>query len=250
MAESAELSPQAPPPEFFHNAIAEIRKHWVDPAAKRQGIDPATVNRALVIGNSADAEVRINELAKAAVYVGDDRIVDVDKAAEVLPQGASDEAFRGLLPDVGPDDPYSFFDLRLGYLSFDYQPGRERARRHLRRATQFWHAARDLVLRGGIDAACENMFAAAELAVMAIMEGTDCAVRGHSGRSTWLETNGPRYGLTPEESAVVGQLLDARNLYRYGDGASTITPVALLDLYSHVEAVLEAARQAIAKDSP
>lgn len=104
MAESSELSPQAPPPEFFHNAIAEIRKHWVDPAAKRQGIDPATVNRALVIGNSADAEVRINELAKAAVYVGDDRIVDVDKAAEVLPQGASDEAFRGLLPDVGPDD--------------------------------------------------------------------------------------------------------------------------------------------------
>jgi hypothetical protein len=110
----------------------------------------------------------------------------------------------------------------------------------------FWHAARDLVSRGGIAAACENMFAAAELATMAIMEGTNCAVRGHSARSTWLQSNGPTYGLTPDESASLGKLLNARNLYRYGDATSTITPVALLELYSHVEAVLIAAQQAIA----
>lgn len=130
-----------------------------------------------------------------------------------------------------------------------YQPGRERARRHLTTASQFWHAARDLVRRGGIDAACENMFAAAELATMAMMEGTNSAVRGHSARSARLQTNGPAYGLTSDESASLGRLLNARNLYRYGDATSTITPVGLLELYSHVEAVLAAAQQAITVDA-
>lgn len=247
--ESTDPSPSVPPPEFFENAIVEIRRHWVDPAARREKIEPSAVYRALVIGNTGAGEVRINEAAKAVVYVGDDRIVDVDQAAALLPGGASDEQFRGLLPDVGPDEPYSFFDLRLGYLSFNFQPGRERARRHLTAASQFWHAARDLVRRGGIDAACENMFAAAELATMAMMEGTTSAIRAHSARSAWLQSNGPAYGLTPDESACLGKLLSARNLYRYGDATSTITPVALVEIYSHVEAVLMAAQQAIAVDA-
>ncbi|HSH59890.1 MAG TPA: HEPN domain-containing protein [Acidimicrobiales bacterium] len=245
MVESAEPTSEPLPPGFFKNAIAEIRKHWVDPAARRQGIDPSKVHRAFVIGNTGVAEVRINDAVKAAVYVGEDRIVDLDQAAELLPRGASDENFKGLLPDVGPDDPYSFFDLQLRYLSFDYQPGRELARRHLARADQFWHAAGDLVARGAIDAACENMFAAAELATMALMEGTNGAVRGHSARSTWLEANGPTYGLTSEDSATLGKLLQARNVYRYGDSRSTITPVVLLELYMHVQNVLRAAQRAV-----
>jgi len=141
-----------PPPEFFENVIRELRRHWVDPAAERKGIDPAAVDCALIIGATGEAEVRLNEAVKAAVYVGDDRIVDLDRAVESQPEGGEETRIRGLVPDVPPDEPFSFFDLRLGYLSFDYQPRRQSAKRHMTIAEQFWHAACDLVMRGGLGA--------------------------------------------------------------------------------------------------
>ncbi len=173
----------APPPEFFGNVIRELRRHWVDAAAVREGIDPAQVDRALIIGATGGAKVRLNEAVRAAVYVGDDRIVDLDRAVELQADGGENIPIRGLVPDVPPDEPFSFFDLRLGYLSFDYQPRRQWAKQHLTTAEQFWHAARDLVMRGGLGAACENMFAAAELATMALMEVSRNAGWGHSRRS-------------------------------------------------------------------
>jgi hypothetical protein len=235
----------APPPEFFGNVIRELRRHWVDAAAVREGIDPAQVDRALIIGATGGAKVRLNEAVRAAVYVGDDRIVDLDRAVELQADGGENIPIRGLVPDVPPDEPFSFFDLRLGYLSFDYQPRRQWAKQHLTTAEQFWHAARDLVMRGGLGAACENMFAAAELATMALMEVSRNAGWGHSRRSEWLRANGPVHGLTDADAATLGVLHGARNVYRYGDTTSGITPVSLVELIPHVAAVLAAARNAV-----
>jgi hypothetical protein len=238
-------APTEPPPEFFGNVIRELRRHWVDSAAQRKGLDPAKVHRALIIGNTRDAEVRFNEAVKAAVYVGDDRIVDLDRAVEMQAKDGEDAQIRGLVPDVPPDEPFAFFDLRLGYLSIDYQPRRQWARRHLTVAEQFWHAAQDLILRGGLGAACENMFAAAELATMALMQVSENAGWGHSKRSQWLRANGQAHGLTDEAAAALGVLHEARNVYRYGDTAARITPVSLIELVPHVAAVLTAARGAV-----
>ncbi len=235
---------QGPPPEFFGNVIGELRRHWVDPAAERKGIDPAMVDRALIIGATGEAEVRLNEAVKAAVYVGDDRIVDLDRAVELKSEGGEETWIRGLVPDVPPDEPFSFFDLRLGYLSVDYRR-RQRAKRHMTIAEQFWYAARELVLRGGLGAACENMFAATELATMALMEVSQNAGWGHSKRSEWLRANGPAHGLTDEEAATLGVLHEARNVYRYGDTTSEITPVSLIELVPHVSAVLAISRSAV-----
>jgi len=240
-----ESTPAAPPPEFFGNVIRELRRHWVDAAAVRKGIDPAQVDRALIIGVTGDAEIRLNEAVRAAVYVGDDRIVDLDRAFELQADGDDEMPIRGLVPDVPPDEPFSFFDLRLGYLSFDFQPRRQWAKRHLTIAEQFWHAAQDLVMRGGLGAACENMFAAAELATMALMEVSHNAGWGHSRRSEWLRANGRVHGLTEEEAATLGVLYGARNVYRYGDTTSGITPVALVELVPHVSALLAATRTAV-----
>lgn len=238
--------PSAPPPEFFGNVIRELRRLWVDSAAERSGVNPAEVSRALIIGATSDAEVRANQAVKAAVYVGDDRIVDLDRAVELREEGDAEAEIRGLVPDAPPDEPFSFYDLRLGYLSFDLQPRRQRAKRHLTTAEQFWHAAQDLVMRGGLDAACENMFAAAELATMAMMEVSQNAGWGHSRRSEWLRANGHAHGLTGEEAAALEVLHRARNAYRYGDAtASRVTPVSLVELVPHVSAVLTAARSAV-----
>lgn len=240
-----ESMPAAPPPEFFENVILQLRRHWVDAAAERRGIDPGQVDRALIIGATAGAEVRLNEAVKAAVYVGDDRIVDLDGAVGLQADGGEGSSIRGLVPDVPLDEPFSFFDLRLGYLVFDYQPRRQWAKRHLTTAEQFWHAAQDLVMRGGLGAACENMFAATELATMALMEVSHNAGWGHPRRSEWLRANGPRHGLTDEEAATLGVLYGARNVYRYGDTTSGTTPVSLVELIPHISVVLAAARSAV-----
>lgn len=243
-------TPSTPPPEFFSNVIRELRRHWVDSAAERAGIKPEEVHRALIIGATGDAEVRVNQAVGAAVYVGDDRIVDLDRAVELRAEGGEKREIRGLVPDVPPDEPFSFYDLRLGYLSFDLQPRRQWAKRHLTSAEQFWHAAEELVMRGGLSAACENMFAAAELATMALMEVSQNAGWGHSRRSEWLHANGDTHGLTSEEASALGVLLGARNAYRYGDTAPGVTPVSLLELVPHVSAILGAARSAVNTMTP
>ena len=231
-----------PPPEFYGNVIKEMRKHWVDAAAERRGVDPDAVDCALVIGNDKDAEVRINDEVRAAVYVGDDQIVDLDAAAA---SHGKDGDLRGLVPDVPPDLPYMFFDLRLGYLSFNLQPRRDMAERHVRNAGQFWHAACDLVARGGLNAACENMFAAAELATMALMEVAEDPGFGHRSRSEWLQDHAAGVGLTEDQAKALSELHIARNAYRYGDEAATMSPVSLLERVPHVEAILQAASAAV-----
>jgi HEPN domain-containing protein len=240
--------PEEPSSDLFPNIIQQLRDHWVDQAARRQGVGPDDVSCALILGATGDAEVRINEAVKAALYIDDDRIMDLDETIERL---ASGENFliRALIPDVPPDQPFSFFDLRLGYLVFDWQPRRAWAKRHMMIAEQFWHAARDLVSRGGLNAACENMFAAAELATMALMEVSEHAGLGHHSRSEWLRTNGPAYGLSDTAAAVLEALYRGRNVYRYGDSESTITPVELLGLLPHVEALLDTSRMAVRRSA-
>ncbi len=228
------------PPEFFGNVVKEMHKHWVDAAAASRGIPTNSVRRAIVLLNGHDAEVRLGVEVRAAVYVGNDRIVDLDTAAS-LP--AEERRIRGVVPDVHPNDRYMFFDLDLGYLSFDLQPRRDMARRHVTIAEQFLHAAGELLALGGLNAACENLFAAAELATMAAMEASTDPGFGHRRRSEWLSSNGAGLGLNAEQSVILGLLLDARNSYRYGDlGASVMTPVDLVESVALVEAVVLAAQ--------
>lgn len=234
------------PSEFFGNVIAELRRHWVDAQARRQGIDPVDVTRAMILGATSAAEVRVNDDVRAAVYVGDDEILDLDEAAaRSAEQG--ELVIRGLVPDVPPDAAFAFFDVRLGYLAFDYQPRRAWAQRHLAIAGQFWAAARYLMDRGGLNAACENLFAAAELATMALLEAAAAPASGHRSRSEWLRANAAGTGLTAPQAAVLAVLLAARNAYRYGDaGATDLSPVGLLEQAEHVERLLQIARNVAA----
>lgn len=231
-----------PPPEFFPNVVKQLRAHWVDAEATRRGVDPVTVTRALIIGNNADAEVRIGAAVRAAVYLGDDRIVSLDEAAAII---SNPEEVRGIVHDVSPDSPYMFFDLHLGQLQFDLQPRREWAKRHLAVAEQFQFVVGPLVERGGFGAACENLFACAELATMALMEAGNQPLFGHRARSEWLAANGAAFGLSEVESEVLGVLLTARNVYRYGDPSSVISAVELMDRLAHVDKLIVAARSVV-----
>jgi hypothetical protein len=179
---------------------------------------------------------------KAAAFIGDDRIVDLDLAAELVRGG---EDLRGLIPDVPPNKAFSFFDLRLGTFHFDFAPRREWASRHLFAADQFEWAAERLVKHAGMHAATENLFATAELATMALMELSKTPNTNHTSRSAWLLAHGPRLGLTPDEAATLSVLLGARNVYRYGDKQTTATPVTVVEQLPHVRRLMEVARHAL-----
>lgn len=59
MSDEDDTHDTKPPPEFIGNVIRQLREHWVDRESIRQGVDPESVTRSLIIGNSGDAEVRI-----------------------------------------------------------------------------------------------------------------------------------------------------------------------------------------------
>lgn len=231
-----------PSPEFYANVVREMRRHWVDAAAEREGLEPRNVTTALVLLRDNHAEVRINESVRAAVYIGDDAILNLNAAAA---RASKEQEIRGIVPDVPPDVPFMIFDLRLGYVAFDLQPRRGMAERHLTTGEQFMHAARDLVGRGALNAACENLFAAAELATMALMEVSVDPGFGHRLRSEWLNDHAGAVGLSAVEAAALGDLLEARNSYRYGDQTAAISPLAIIDYLPNVETMLSAARNAV-----
>ncbi len=115
------------------------------------------------------------------------------------------------------------------------------ARRHHRTAEQFLFAATWLLERGGFEAACENLFAAAELATMAIMESADASTRNHRSRADWLEARGVEMQVPARGVAALRVLLAARNGYRYGDMAIIATRVDLLELHPDVEELFSVA---------
>lgn len=204
------------------------------------GIDPTTVRRALIAGNTADATVSINGDARALVLFASGRIADVDIALSV-----ADDVIVTVIPDIRVDEPFAFFDVDLGVLKFDYHPRRDAAERDVVAALQFLAACRVLAGRGGFDAVCENMFAATELATMAMMKLAGTEGWGHSTRTEWLIAEGAWYGLTPEQAQVLAELRAARNDYRYGDAVPDMTVVELLSRLPSVEAVVSAARRAV-----
>ena len=102
-----------------------------------------------------------------------------------------------------------------------------------------------LIEHGGPNAACENLFAAAELATMALMEVAEDPGFGHRRRSDWLQDHAAAVGLTEEQAKTLAELYVARDAYRYGDQAATMSPVALLERVPHVEAILQAAKAAV-----
>jgi hypothetical protein len=101
-----------------------------------------------------------------------------------------------------------------------------------------------------MNAACENMFGAAELATMALMETEASRARDHKTRTQWLVGNGARHGLTSDQSNSLRRLHEARNLYRYGDISIGVTPVDLVEMVPHVHALLEVARAAVESHPP
>lgn len=240
MTDADHTAGRRPPSQFFGNVVRELRKHWVDREAERQGVDPHTVTRALIIGNSADAEVRIGDEVQAAVLLGDDQIVSLDEAVTT---GTEPGAIRAVVPDLLPEQPHMLFDLELGHLTFDLRRRRVQAERHLHVAEQFRAAAALLIRHQGFGAACENLFAAAELATMALMEAGNEPLFGHPKRAIWLEANAAGFGLSQPDSEVLGKLLTARNSYRYGDTPPTITAAELVGWCPHVDKLLDAARE-------
>lgn len=238
--------------EFYETATAELRKHFVESVAIAAGIEPAQVYRALIVGTptgpdgaiviNRHAIVTLNDDVKVLVFIGDDEILTAD---EVVAKGRQGE-MRGVILGVERGVPFSFFDVSLGYLSFDYRGSEEKAQRYLLGANQFWYAAQHMVFKGGYEAACENMFAAAELATMALMQvGGRKATEGHKSRARWLQESGSDLGLSSAGSRVVQVLYDARNDWRYDDGHSPQVPVDLVKLVPIVAEVVDAARAAL-----
>ena len=119
------------------------------------------------------------------------------------------------------------------------------ARRHLVNSDQFWFAATKLIGRNALSAGCENLFGAAELAVMAIIEASGAVTSSHRARSAWLLDHGHTLGLSADQCAALGSLLSARNSYRYGDHRVNVSPMQLIELVPAVEAIRAAAKREI-----
>lgn len=244
----------------------EIRpfKDWLADPIAAAGLDTDDVYRALVIGSDsavasdfggtpADLNlgpchgilVRFNEDAAVTVWVGDEGWFSPE---EVVEQGRENEV-RGVLFDTPRGEPYLFFDQRLQWLESEQRPS-NLASFELGRCLQFMTAALYLVSEGMFEAACEQMFATTELAVMAYVEAFSLPLGGqgtrHERRAQWLVREGPSLlGVTPAEAQVLEELRVARNDWRYGDGNAPLIPKALVDRMSAVKAVVKRAHYVV-----
>ncbi len=160
---------------------------------------------------------RFNEQIEVHVWVEDEGFLPPE---EVVAQGKQ-AAIRGIMLDAQRGLPYLFFDERLNWSEDDLEP-EKKAAEDLDRALQFLMAAEFLVSEGMFEAACENMFAAAELAVMAFLQakqiGLPDTTTKHWARAEWLCDHGETsLGVSPEDAQVLVTLCRARNDWRYGD---------------------------------
>jgi len=228
--------------------LEQIFQLWLRPELEARGLDkqPEEVIRALVIFTPGQKpKVLIDAEAEMVVRGRTTRPIE---AGEPVTE-ADLEAIEGLVPhDIDPDAGWIGFILfkNVYTIAFDFRRNKARAARRIQRATEFLATARlalDNHLKGP---AVENLYAAAELVVVAQM-GTldDKPPNSHQERRRWF-AGWTKLGNAPSDHGrALADLAGYRASARYADGSLRVRDVHLARLADQVADMIAHAEKEI-----
>lgn len=234
--------------------LEQIFELWLRPELEARGLDkrPEEVVRALVIfAPGQRPKVLIDAEAAMVVHGRTTRSIEADEPVTE----ADLEAIESLVPhDIDPDAGWIGFTLfRDAYtIAFDFRRNRARAARRIERAAEFLATAR-LAMENHLKApAVENLYAAAELVVVAQM-GTleDKPPKSHEQRRRWF-ARWTRLGNAPSDHGrALADLARYRASARYTDGSLRVRDVHLGRLADQVaDMVVYAEKEILNRATP
>jgi hypothetical protein len=229
--------------------LEQIFELWLRPELQTRGLDkqPEEVIRALVIFTPGQKpKVLIDAEAGMVVRGKTTRPIE---AGEPVTE-ADLEAVEGLVPrDIDPDAGWIGFILfkDVYTIAFDFRRNKAKAARRMERATEFLATAR-LALDNHLKApAVENLYAAAELVVVAQM-GTlddDEPPKSHQERRRWF-AGWTKVGNAPSDHGrALADLAGYRAAARYADGSLRVRDVHLARLADKVADMIAHAEKEI-----
>jgi len=218
-------------PSLVDNAVAELRRHFVEPelrARGESGADPTAIDQSLIVlGPDGESTVFLDHEADFVAIAG--------VAAEVVrPEDVFVGQITALWPDgVDPDAAWTgYVTARQGrVLVCDFRRDRQSVRPLLARADEFIEAA-DLALTNDLLApAIEHLNTAAELAVIVLIRlGAHKVGRDHAARRKWLRLEANVSGVPEKFATAVTRLGVTRNPARYADAPIELDGVAAAEL--------------------
>lgn len=223
-------------PEFASNVIDQMFLHWIRPEL---GLEPSEVHQALVVFEGDVARVMVNDDAHFWAIAGDNAEI-VDPSERFVGE------ITDLLPDgVGPHLKWTGFVTAQGgrAVTLDFLPNVTRVAPLIERAHQFLRSAKLTLETVGLESAVEQMFAAAELSVMTLIQIADWDDRRrHDRRKEWIAEQVVNGAMPAAFEAAFRKLYDNRNLARYNEGELTFDTTEALQLVDTVAAMVEFAR--------
>lgn len=237
--------------DFSNRVIQEIFDIFIGPELVRRGNpNRAEVRKALVLlPADGPPQVLLNDEAALA---GTARATRPIAAGETITVDDVDDITE-LRPTQDPGDSgwVAFIAMPNGRLvaAFDFRRNKDRARRLLALAEQYYATAKDAVDRNRVPVAIDALHASAELAVTALMNLTmehDTKVRRrsglHSARTGWLNQYSRLGNLPADHSYAMRRLGNLRPAARYGEAPLSLKEGELPRLLQTVQDLLEAAR--------
>lgn len=232
-------------PDFYEAVRTQLIELFLQPELDRRQTPRAEFRQfAAILSPGGGVRVLIDEEVTWVAQARANRpIADGELVTTADFDAASITAIR---PEAaGPDDGWAgLVDLPTQkMLVFNFHRNRGKARLHLERADEFYEVAVEALTGGRFGPATENLFAAAELAVMAgMLLIHDDPTRAHHKREehfvVWAE-----HGNAPMSQAnALKALRAARPQARYCDDAPALDGADLIELASEVRAIIDTTR--------
>jgi uncharacterized protein (UPF0332 family) len=226
--------------------LKQIQELWIAPECAKRGLALADVSAAVVVmppegvpsirlnaEASWIASVRARRAISAGEHISDE---DADFQTAVVERPA----------DVHADDGWVGY-VTIGtttHVCFDLRRFRGRSQELLDLATQYLELARGAAERRFLGPAVENAYAAAELAVRALMMVYGRDLTGHRPRQNAMRAWATLGNSPMAHSQALDRLAAARGASRYGDCPLDVHAEEVSELLSSVEGMVHSAQRA------
>ncbi|MEU8657135.1 HEPN domain-containing protein [Actinoplanes philippinensis] len=239
----------------FSNTVAEqIFDLFITPELDRRGgLKLEDVRKAVVLlPPDGPPEVKLNEEAS---LIGEGRATRQIQPGEAITVDDISE-ITSLWPAQDPGNSGWVAMTRLPsgevVLAFDFLRNKEKARKLIELADQFFSSATDSIEKGRVPVVIDAIHTTAELAVTAFMyltmeqPGAGGRRSGlHAARTTWLDQYSKLGNLPEDHSYALRRLSNLRPAARYGNPPLQLKTDELPKLVQNVRELLEAARDRV-----
>jgi hypothetical protein len=247
---------QDPDAEFSGRVVQQIFEIFLEPElARRGGMSRSDVRQALVILPS-DGQVQV-QLNDEAALVGTVQVTGPVESGQTIDITEVSE----LRPEADPGDSgwvaYLAVEAGTAIVAFDFRRNKDRARKLLDLAEQYFSTAEDARGKLREAVAVDALHTTAELCVTALMNltmehRTNVRRRSglHSARTGWLDRYADLGNLPTAHSYALRRLSNLRPSARYGEPPLTLKDGELQQLAATVAELMEATRRRVGDPLP